>query len=200
VHLEACPSFNRQGTQRRRRLIGLTGILFLAVWPAPAARAQERNSGSTSASDLALQNLSRVAASAKEIEAVLAMDAGLMIELKHWVARDATDHGQVLNDLDVTYRFVAFALGLAYCWSLPACSLRTAGIQPTSLSMSLSPSDAGTRKSCSQYWPVTGTRWNSASGKFRSLPPAALYKMWGSPRAARKPSLTSPTARHASSI
>ena len=132
MHLGACPSFNRRGTQRRRRLIGITGILFLGVWPASAARAQERNSNSASASDLALQNLSRVAASAKEIEAVLAMDAGLMIELKHWVARDATDHGQVLNDLDVAndgifarlesdiqFRSIATALVQKYGYLLP---------------------------------------------------------------------------------
>jgi len=45
---------------------------------------------------LALQNLSRVAASAAEIKGVLVKDAGLMVELKHWVARDATDHGQIV--------------------------------------------------------------------------------------------------------
>jgi protein involved in polysaccharide export with SLBB domain len=51
---------------------------------------------------LALQNLSRVAATAAEIKAVLVHDAGLMVELKHWVAKDATDHGQIVNDSDLT--------------------------------------------------------------------------------------------------
>ncbi len=49
-----------------------------------------------------MQNLSRVAASAAEIKAVLVKDAGLMVELKHWVAKDATDHGQIVGDSDLT--------------------------------------------------------------------------------------------------
>jgi polysaccharide export outer membrane protein len=132
VRLGAHSSFHRQGTQKWRRLIGIAGISFLGVWQPPAARPQERNSNSASASDLALQNLSRVAASAAEIEAVLAKDPGLMIELKHWVARDATDHGQVLNDVDVTndgifahlesdiqFRSIATALVQKYGYLLP---------------------------------------------------------------------------------
>jgi len=39
-------------------------------------RAQQRNTNTTNASDLALQNLSQVAASAAEIKAVLVKDAG----------------------------------------------------------------------------------------------------------------------------
>ena len=78
------------------------GLLLLAVRYAPAARAQQRIDDATNVSDLAGQNLSRVAASAAEIKAVLVKDAGLMVELKHWVARDATDHGQILNDSDLT--------------------------------------------------------------------------------------------------
>ena len=76
------------------------GLLLLAMTHASAARAQQRNtntpkaSNTSNTSDLALQNLSRVAASAAEIKAVLFKDVGLMVELKHWVARDATDHGQ----------------------------------------------------------------------------------------------------------
>lgn len=53
-------------------------------------------------SDLARQNLSRVAASAMEIKTVLVKDAGIMVELKRWVAKDATQHGQVLVDTDLT--------------------------------------------------------------------------------------------------
>jgi protein involved in polysaccharide export with SLBB domain len=96
------------------------------------ARAQEPHDNTTSATDLALQNLSRVAASAAELKAVLARDAGLMVELKHWVARDATDHGQVVSDSDLTsdgiferletdiqFRSIATALVQRYGYLLP---------------------------------------------------------------------------------
>lgn len=53
-------------------------------------------------SELAQQNYSRVAASAVEIKKVLVLDTGLMVELKEWVAKDATDHGQLVSDSDLT--------------------------------------------------------------------------------------------------
>src|ERR1700683_2529474 len=33
---------------------------------------------------------------------VLPEDAGLMVELKRWVAKDATDHGQIIGEADLT--------------------------------------------------------------------------------------------------
>lgn len=53
-------------------------------------------------SDLDKENSSRVAASAAQIKTVLAKDAGLLVELKRWVARDATDSGQVVEDADLS--------------------------------------------------------------------------------------------------
>jgi len=97
-----------------------------------AGRAQQQNTNATRTSDLALQNLRRVAASAAEIKAVLIKDPGLMVELKHWVARDATDHGQIVNDSDLTndgiyerldtdiqFRSTATALVQRYGYLLP---------------------------------------------------------------------------------
>jgi protein involved in polysaccharide export with SLBB domain len=49
-------------------------------------------------SDLGQQNLNYVAASAQEIESVLSQQPGLLVELQHWVARDATDHGQMVDE------------------------------------------------------------------------------------------------------
>jgi len=40
----------------------------------------------------------RVAASATQIRSVLVKDEGLMVELKRWVAKEATDNGQVVED------------------------------------------------------------------------------------------------------
>jgi protein involved in polysaccharide export with SLBB domain len=52
--------------------------------------------------DLARQNMSRVAASVGQLVAVFHRDPGLMVELKRWVAKDATDHGQLISDADLT--------------------------------------------------------------------------------------------------
>jgi polysaccharide export outer membrane protein len=74
---------------------------FLACG-AGTVRAQNERPLPTSNSDLARQNFSRVAASAMEIKTVLVKDSGIMVELKRWVAKDATQHGQVLTENDLT--------------------------------------------------------------------------------------------------
>jgi polysaccharide biosynthesis/export protein len=65
-----------------------------------SAQAQEKQADTSS--DLARQNLNFVAASAMQIKAILLEDPGLMVALKAWVAQDATDHGQMLNEADLT--------------------------------------------------------------------------------------------------
>jgi polysaccharide export outer membrane protein len=67
-----------------------------------ALRAQNQRTTPTIGSDLGRDNLSRVAASAAELKAVLLTEVGLMVELKRWVAKDATDHGQIISDSDLT--------------------------------------------------------------------------------------------------
>ena len=64
--------------------------------------AQERQPGPVASSELGRENLSRVAASAGELKLVLLKDAGLLVELKRWTAKDATDHGQIVSDTDLT--------------------------------------------------------------------------------------------------
>jgi hypothetical protein len=67
-----------------------------------AARAQQRNENPTNPpSNLALQNLKQVAGSAPEIRAILSKDPGLLVELKRWVAKDATDHGQIIGESEL---------------------------------------------------------------------------------------------------
>lgn len=53
-------------------------------------------------SALEKDNLSRVAASAYQIKEVLIKEPGLLVELKRWIAKDASDNGQVVNDEDLT--------------------------------------------------------------------------------------------------
>lgn len=55
-----------------------------------------------SISELAKDNLDRVAASEAQITAVLNVNPGLFVELKRWVAKDTADRGQVLKDSDLT--------------------------------------------------------------------------------------------------
>lgn len=55
-----------------------------------------------SESELAKENYDRVAASAAQIKTVLINDPGLLVELKRWIAKEATDNGQVVSDDDLT--------------------------------------------------------------------------------------------------
>ncbi len=54
------------------------------------------------ASELEKGNLSRVAASPAQIKEVLIKDPGLLVELKRWIAKDASDNGQIVSDEDLT--------------------------------------------------------------------------------------------------
>ena len=63
---------------------------------------KQRDFGLTPLSDLALENLNYVAASASAIEDVLNNQPGLLVELQQWVARDATDHGQMVDEREMS--------------------------------------------------------------------------------------------------
>src|SRR5882762_1987485 len=83
------------------------GRLFLCIlWASLVCvglgRAQERQTNSRQISELGRENLSRAAASATDLKAILIKDAGLMVELKRWIAKDATGHGQIISDNDLT--------------------------------------------------------------------------------------------------
>src|SRR5512137_1480615 len=95
-------------------------------------RATQR-SGSAELSDLAKDNLDLVAASSIQIREILHKDAGLIVELKRWIAKEATDNGQVLQesnlseqaifdrlDKDVAFRSVATRLLQRYGYLLPS--------------------------------------------------------------------------------
>ena len=77
-------------------------LTIAAVGWGSATLAQNQRLAPMTGSDLGRDNLSHVAASAAELKAVLLTDVGLMVELKRWVAKDATDHGQIISDSDLT--------------------------------------------------------------------------------------------------
>ena len=94
---------------RRTRRVRCRELLWLCIWVftflfgAATFAQQQRPSGNglVPSSDLASDNQERVAASEAQIVAVLNGDPGLLVELKRWVAKDAADHGQVVEDEDL---------------------------------------------------------------------------------------------------
>ncbi|HTS04958.1 MAG TPA: SLBB domain-containing protein [Candidatus Eisenbacteria bacterium] len=88
----------------RRGILGgvLTLSVLIIVGGAIGSVAQTKTPRPVTQSELARQNMERVAANVTEIIAVLHKDHGIMVELKAWVAKDATDHGQIVSDADLT--------------------------------------------------------------------------------------------------
>src|SRR6266849_6985794 len=110
------PAFAQQQSERRRRT---------------TEQAQD-NYGAQQSPDLTQENLGRVAASAIQIQSVLLKDEGLMVELKRWVAKEATDSGQFVEDStltdqaiferleqDIAFRSVATRLLQRYGYLMP---------------------------------------------------------------------------------
>lgn len=100
---------------------------------ATTVRDDSRQSRVPELSDLARQNLNRVAASAADIQQVLVKDPGLFVELKRIIAKETTDNGQLVQDSDLTeqaifdrlardvaFRSVATRLLQRYGYLLPA--------------------------------------------------------------------------------
>ncbi len=98
-------------------------------------RDDARRNSVADTSDLAKDNLNRVAASAVQIRAVLVKDAGLLVEVKRWIAKEATDNGQVVEDSklldeavfdrlnrDVAFRAVATRLLQRYGYLIPSAN------------------------------------------------------------------------------
>jgi len=114
----------------KKALIGCIGLSLFVY--GGAAQEQRRTTIPPSTLELGRENLSRVAASAPEIKAVLLKDIGLLVELKRWVAKDATSHGQIVSEsdltndaifdrleMDVQFRSVATALLQRYGYLVP---------------------------------------------------------------------------------
>ncbi len=76
----------------------------------PAQQAQQR-SAPVASSELTSENLNRVAASPAQIQAVLVSQPGLLVELKRWVAKEATERGQIVEDSELTDQGIYDRLG-----------------------------------------------------------------------------------------
>jgi protein involved in polysaccharide export with SLBB domain len=99
----------------------------------PPVQGDGRGNRMSGLSDLAKDNMNRVAASSLQIKAVLVKDEGLLVELKQWVAKEATDNGQIVEDAklsdqaifdrldrDVAFRSVATRLLQRYGYLTPS--------------------------------------------------------------------------------
>jgi polysaccharide biosynthesis/export protein len=84
------------------RVFCALSVLFLCSTAVRAQDGQDRQRPAMPSSELGRENLSRVAASAAEIKTILVKDTGLMVELKRWVAKDATSQGQIISETDLT--------------------------------------------------------------------------------------------------
>ena len=76
-------------------------VTFLA-WPFLLCAQENQAPDPIAPSGLAAENLSRVAASTSQVEDLLRKEPGLLVELKRWVAKEATDRGQILDDTELT--------------------------------------------------------------------------------------------------
>lgn len=91
---------------RYTTLIAVVGVFS---FPATAQQAAMNDSGrdallqgKSALSELEKENLTRVAASALQIKQIVSADPGMLVELKKFVAQEASDNGQVLEDGDLT--------------------------------------------------------------------------------------------------
>jgi protein involved in polysaccharide export with SLBB domain len=82
----------------------MLGMSVACLCLAEIALAQQpsNHENALSSSELAKDNLGRVAASESQITTVLNVNPGLFVELKRWIAKDAADRGQILKDSDLT--------------------------------------------------------------------------------------------------
>lgn len=94
---------------KRCLLLIATITLLGAVNASSQGNESQRETGYTAlstrrdrTSDLGKKNLERVAASAAQLQTVLIKEAGILVELKRWVAKEATDNGQIVEDNDLT--------------------------------------------------------------------------------------------------
>src|SRR6267378_2393087 len=131
------------GHKQLRASISYLAVLFLFCVPAYTQQQVEkqrvpreegvRDHRVGEPSDLSQENLSRVAASADQLKEVLVKDAGILVELKRWVAKEATDNGQIVEDStlsdqaifdrlerDIAFRSVATRLVQRYGYLRPS--------------------------------------------------------------------------------
>lgn len=96
---------SRSVSRRSRTLlfgVGCSLLLFVMAGLIVSQTSSQKNQPPPPVSDLERENLGHVAARATQLVAIFHRDPGLLVELKRWVAKDATAHGQIVADADLT--------------------------------------------------------------------------------------------------
>ena len=130
-------------TPLRSRSFCLTFVMLFSIPLTALAQQQDPSQSASQQSqagftvdptpDFGRENLNHVAASASQVREILVKDPGLMVELKRWVAKEATDNGQLVEDdtltddaifdrleRDLRFRSVATRLAQRYGYLLPS--------------------------------------------------------------------------------
>jgi polysaccharide export outer membrane protein len=97
--------------RRKCSVVSVLSLLSLIVLAQTIVKAQDQRPVPPPSSELSHENMSLVAASAADIKVVLVRDPGLIVELKRWVAKDATDQGQLISESDLTNDAIFDRLG-----------------------------------------------------------------------------------------
>jgi len=119
-----------KGFRLRCRILSCTGLVLACGLSLLGQNSQRLP---LSQSDLARQNMERVSASVGQLVAILHRDPGIMVELKRWIAKDATEHGQLISDSDLTDEAIFDRLESDIAFRSVATSLvqRYGYLQPT---------------------------------------------------------------------
>ena len=96
----------KSSLQYRSEWVRATALLLAALLNCPPLPAQEQRTERSYPSDLGKENLNRVAASPAQVEEVLRKEPGLLLELKRWVAKEASNSGRIVDDTDLTDRAI----------------------------------------------------------------------------------------------
>jgi polysaccharide biosynthesis/export protein len=117
---------------RRAQWKAMLGVCVAVVVGCASALSQTRQQKPVSQSELARENMSHVAANTEELALILHRDPGLMVEVKLWIAKDATEHGQIITEadlaedaifdrleIDVTFRSIVTEIVQKYGYLLP---------------------------------------------------------------------------------
>lgn len=125
-------SIKPDSTRRLGKVKALASLWCVVVLCSLGVFAQTRQQKPISQSELARQNMEHVAANTEQLALILHRDPGLMVEVKRWVAKDATDHGQIITEADlaeeaifdrlendVTFRSVVTGIVQKYGYLMP---------------------------------------------------------------------------------
>jgi protein involved in polysaccharide export with SLBB domain len=90
-----------QRRNTRGHVIRFAASLWALLLLATITGAQVERQNPSTGPELARHNLAQVGASAEDIKVVLVKSPGLMVEVKRWVAKDATEQGQIITERDL---------------------------------------------------------------------------------------------------